>query len=178
MIDLGGDVAVAVNDSGQVVGVSNRRAFSWTQAGGMIDLGTLGDSYSEAKALNANGQVVGWSFSFGDFTSRAVLWQPIANLGCNATLAGCNLKGANLAGAYLKDRDLSDANLTGANLTNANLAAANLTDTNLKEANLTNANLAGANVNGANVKDVIWSNTICPDGTNSDANGGTCVQHL
>ena len=146
----------------------------------MVELRSLGDIETQVKAVNANGQVVGWSSSDGgDFAIfRAVLWQPIANLGCNATLAGCNLKGANLAGAYLKDRDLSAANLMGANLTNANLAAANLTDTNLKEANLTNANLAGANVNGANVKDVIWSNTICPDGTNSDANGGTCKGHL
>jgi len=28
------------------------------------------------------------------------------------------------------------------------------------------------------LKDVIWSNTICPDGTNSDAHGGTCERHL
>ena len=189
MIDLGvlGETfdlseAVAVNDRGQVVGSSSRagywRAFSWTPAGGMVELPALsGIGGSDAVAINASGQVVGSSFNVDGYL-HPVLWQPITNLGCNATLAGCNLKGANLAGAYLKDRDLSDANLTGANLTNANLAAANLTDTNLKEANLTNANLAGANVNGANVKDVIWSNTICPDGTNRDANGGTCVKHL
>jgi len=49
---------------------------------------------------------------------------------------------------------------------------------NMRGTNLTNANLAGANLQGANIKDAIWSNTICPDGTNSDANGGTCVKHL
>ena len=49
MVDLGtlgGDsTAFAVNNSGQVVGVSdisgNRHAFSWTRQGGMVDLGTL-----------------------------------------------------------------------------------------------------------------------------------------
>lgn len=36
-------------------------AFSWTQAGGMVDLGTLpGFPYSKAVAVS-NGQVVGWS---------------------------------------------------------------------------------------------------------------------
>src|SRR5206468_951993 len=101
--------AVAVNDSGQVVGhfflAGRRHAFSWTPDGGMVELRSLGDIETQVKAVNANGQVVGWSSSDGgDFAIfRAVLWQPIANLGCNATLAGCNLKGANLAGAYLKD---------------------------------------------------------------------------
>ena len=189
MIDLGGPVdlraadAVAVNDSGQVVGgftLANRSshyAFSWTPAGGMVELPTLGEGTSEAVAVNARGQVVGASFNT-DGLLRPVLWQPIANLGCHATLAGCNLQGANLAGAYLKDGDLSDANLKSANLARANLSGANLQGANLKGANLTNANLAGAGLNGANVKDVVWSHTVCPDGTNSDSNGGTCMGHL
>ena len=58
MVDLGTlggsySVALAVNDSGQVVGSSSPRrrrphAFSWTQTGGMVDLGTLGGTYSYA----------------------------------------------------------------------------------------------------------------------------------
>ena len=119
-------------------------------------------------AVNARGQVVGRR------DMRAALWQPIAALGCHETLAGCNLKQANLTGAYLEDRNLSGANLKDANLTNANLTGADLTNANLKDANLTNANLTGTKLTGANVKHVIWSKTICPDGTNSDTNGGTC----
>jgi hypothetical protein len=38
----------------------------------------------------------------------------------------------------------------------------------LQRAVLTNASLAG----------VKWVQTICPDGTNSNANGGTCIGHL
>ena len=57
---LGGtdSYAIAVNESGQVVGVSQaaggaEHAFSWTAAGGMIDLGTLGGgSYSLPNAVN------------------------------------------------------------------------------------------------------------------------------
>lgn len=64
---LGGtiSVAIAVNDSGQVVGDSftagdaEFHAFSWTAAGGIIALGTLGATESEAVAVNSSGQMIG-----------------------------------------------------------------------------------------------------------------------
>ena len=71
MVDLGTlggnfSSAVAVNNNGQVVGLSDttasvspNHAFSWTAAGGMVDLGTLGGANSSAYAVNDNGQVVG-----------------------------------------------------------------------------------------------------------------------
>ena len=46
---------------------------------------------------------------------------------------------------------------------------------NLQEANLTDANLSGASLVGANLNKVTWSNTTCPDGTNSDLDGDTCT---
>lgn len=63
---LGGSYsyAMAVNDSGQVVGQSETanggpaHAFSWTQADGMVDL-TPGGGYSSASAVSNGGQVVG-----------------------------------------------------------------------------------------------------------------------
>jgi probable HAF family extracellular repeat protein len=74
---LGGDRALAfgINATGQVVGRSlttteKHRAFVWTPGGTdgvpgnpqMIDLGTLANGdYSEANAINASGQVVGYS---------------------------------------------------------------------------------------------------------------------
>jgi uncharacterized protein YjbI with pentapeptide repeats len=48
----------------------------------------------------------------------------------------------------------------------------------LSGANLFDANLSGADLTGATLTGVIWAHTICPDGTNSDDNGGTCVGHL
>jgi uncharacterized protein YjbI with pentapeptide repeats len=42
---------------------------------------------------------------------------------------------------------------------------------------MTNADLTGANLAGANIQKITWSNTTCPDGTNSNADGGTCVGH-
>lgn len=75
------------------------------------------------------------------------------------------------------------ADLSGADLRGASLRRADLTG-----ARLTNANLRGANLDGAEVSDVVWGNTVCPDGANSDASaregrdgrlvGGTCVGHL
>jgi probable HAF family extracellular repeat protein len=83
--------ATAVNDSGQVVGYSSipgdntngcfsspsdrtrYRAFVWTIAGGMHDLGTLGGKCSWATAVNNSGQVVGWSTNAAGHT-RAFLW--------------------------------------------------------------------------------------------------------
>ena len=97
---------------------------------------------------------------------------------CGGSPGGCNLSGANLTNAQLDGANLKGTNLKGAILVGANLAGANLQGANLLGADLTNANLTGANLKGANVKGVIWWNTICPDGTNSTADGGTCVGHL
>jgi hypothetical protein len=95
---------------------------------------------------------------------------------CNLSglsLSGLNLKGANLSYANLAGTELDHANLTGANLSKATLANADLTNVNL-----TGANLAGATLRGAIIKGVTWSSTICPDGSNSSKDHGTCVGHL
>ena len=55
-------------------------------------------------------------------------------------------------------RDRSNADLSGAVLSNADLS---------------NADLSGADLTG-----VYWYDTTCPDGTNSDNNGYTCVNNL
>jgi probable HAF family extracellular repeat protein len=67
MQDLGvlatGDNAYAagINSSGEVVGYSGARAFVWTAANGMQDLGTLGGSSSTATGVNDAGEVTGYS---------------------------------------------------------------------------------------------------------------------
>lgn len=95
-----------------------------------------------------------------------------------ANLAGFNFSGATLESAILAGANLTDANLSRANLTFASLNQANLTGANLNQANLTDTNLSGAVLFNANVNRVTWFNTTCPDGTNSDADGGSCLGHL
>ena len=91
----------------------------------------------------------------------------------NSDLSGVNLDGANLTGA-----NLMFVNLTGASLLNANLAGALVNGANLTNADLSNADLSNANMTRADLTGVTWSNTACPDGTNSDDNGGDCLAHL
>jgi phospholipase C len=82
------------------------------------------------------------------------------------------------ANADLSHRNLRDANLSGAILTGANLRFADLDGGFLPNANLTGANLRGADLRHADIAGVTWSNTVCPDGTNSDGDGGSCQRHL
>ena len=76
-------VATGINDAGKVVGEANRpdsavHAFLWA-SGVMRDLGTLGGQQSGAAAINATGQVVGYSTLKAapgkTPVTRAFLWQ-------------------------------------------------------------------------------------------------------
>lgn len=112
----------------------------------------------------------------------------------NAALSGASMTGADLVYANLGNADLTNgeladtnmlsASLVGTNLTGANLTFANLTDANLVNANLTDATLTDANLKGAImdqtttiITGVAWHRTTCPDGTNSDNDGGTCANN-
>jgi len=95
-----------------------------------------------------------------------------------ADLTGADAQGANLSGAVLSGTILTDANLQGTNLSNADLSGADLSGANLTGANLKSANLTNANLSGANLTGITWSNTTCPDGTNSSNDGGTCINNL
>ena len=89
----------------------------------------------------------------------------------NANLTGSNLRGAAISGQFA----LPGANLTGANLTGAMVTG----QFAMPDVNLTRANLNGATVTGQSaLTGATYNDTTCPDGTNSDDNGGTCTGHL
>jgi hypothetical protein len=146
--------------------------------------------------LTTPGDVRGGRYDFG-VQIVTVFQAPVAPAPATGTgpdLNGRNLKGTPLAGAYLvgatmrganlNKNDLSDALLVNADLAGANLNktdlsgallnGANLSGANLNSADLTGADLTGANLTGANLNKVVWSNTTCPDGSNSDSDGGSC----
>jgi uncharacterized protein YjbI with pentapeptide repeats len=119
---------------------------------------------------------------FAPGSSGSPFAQVVTQHPCQA-LAGCNLKGldfshATLTAAHLQGANLAGADLRGATLDYASLKEANLNGANLGGANLIRATLEGANLRGANLKGVLWGTTTCPDGTNSDKHGGTCLGHL
>lgn len=97
---------------------------------------------------------------------------------------GCDLTSADLSTAFVR-AVFAGANLTGANLTGGLFDSAIFTRANLsgviaspgvfEDADFTDANLTGAKMNGAIFGGAIWKNTTCPDGTNSDLNGRTCI---
>jgi ABC-type phosphate transport system substrate-binding protein len=129
-------------------------------------------------AAGAHSVVAAYSGASGFAASTSpALTEVISETPC-ATLAGCNLSGVSLSGADLSGADLSAANLNRADLAGAHLNGASLSGANLNRADLSGADLSGASLAGANLNDVTWSGTICPDGTNSDNDGGTCLGHV
>jgi hypothetical protein len=140
--------------------------------------GTTATCTTTAGAAAGHNIVASFSGSSGSVGSTSsVLTEVVTSTFCRS-LAGCNLHGLNLTNANLAGANLTGANLSDANLTGANLAGANLTAANLAGANLTGANLTRASLVWANLNKVTWSNTTCPDGTNSSADRGTCTRHL
>ena len=106
------------------------------------------------------------------------------NESANLVVAGpCTHNGNNYTGSDCAANDLSGAQLFNANFSWSNLSWANLSGANLINANLTGANLTGTDLDGAitfnaNFTDVTWSDTTCPDGSNSSTNTPkTCIGH-
>jgi uncharacterized protein YjbI with pentapeptide repeats len=99
-----------------------------------------------------------------------------------------NLTGANLSNMWIHSFDapgaiLQDVNFSGSeirfvdwrntNLTGADLSATFLTYVNVSGASFVNATLLGAKLRAGNpLTGANWSNTICPDGSNSDHDDG------
>jgi len=117
-------------------------------------------------------------FTGADLRAADITWGGFSG----ATFRRADLRDARLHSIYadFRDRrtDFRHADLRRADLTDASLAGANFDDARLAGADFSSARLGFSSFAGADLRGVTWSNTTCPDGTNSDANGGTCLGHL
>ena len=117
-----------------------------------------------------------------------------------AKLDGADLNGADLAGADFGGHslphleDLTDVVFSNVDLAGADLADTYLFDSPMDGANVADAAFAGAYVIGVNFSNAVltgsdlkdaqslelpqWSDTTCPDGTNSTSDAGTCINNL
>jgi len=100
---------------------------------------------------------------------------------------GCRLDGAALDGLPMNSSSFAGVSARGASLRSsmassvfrdADLAGADLSNAVIQGSDFTGANLLGADLTNAISRGATWKNTTCPDGTNSDANGGTCIGTL
>jgi len=112
IIDLGAygrkAIALAVNESGQVVGWSpvpgdSIQGFFWTKQGGLVELGSLGGGSSEVSYVNASGVVVGYSTTTGGQTHAASWtmnggWTDLGTLGGAISVATMVSPGGQIVG--------------------------------------------------------------------------------
>jgi hypothetical protein len=98
----------------------------------------------------------------------------------NLDLQGTSFCGANLTGIdFSSDQPHSEVTMHRAQFVGADLRDALFVNTYLIEIDFTDADLTGADLTSSpEIERCVWDNTTCPDGTNSDDNGGTCDQAL
>jgi len=103
-----------------------------------------------------------WTYESGAF------FGPWAELvGGFTSFTGKSLVAGDWTQISAADLDFSDSVIANTDLRGADLA----------NGDFTRANLLGSSIDQTDFSGAIWSNTTCPDGTNTDTNGGTCVGH-
>jgi uncharacterized protein YjbI with pentapeptide repeats len=118
------------------------------------------------------GQGKGWTGTNLSNTSLNLFNQNLSAVSVGMT--GANLSGLNLNQATLSLLDLSSVNFSGANLLNADLSNSDITNVDFTNADLTQTNMNGATGSPMATLPATYSDTTCPTGVNSDANGGNC----
>ncbi|MDX1417383.1 MAG: pentapeptide repeat-containing protein [Candidatus Promineifilaceae bacterium] len=105
-----------------------------------------------------------------------------------ADFRDANISGANFSGNYINSFDLPRAIAQNADFSGATMTFMNMRDTDLRGADLSGASLGHMSFHNADFRDatllgaeqssgvhfddVIWGNTTCADGSNSDDNDG------
>lgn len=95
----------------------------------------------------------------------------------NSNFAGSNFSNVNITDTtFITNSDFSNTNFTSATFSGQNTIM--IQNANFTNANFTNAVLLGVDFTSTTRTGITWSNTTCPDGTNSDNYGNTCEGHL
>jgi uncharacterized protein YjbI with pentapeptide repeats len=99
--------------------------------------------------------------------------------------SGADLSGARFISGEFDAIIMRGANLSGATIDGSTFSAEKVNGgqttlyPDMSDVIFTNANLSGSTfAPGTDFAGATWSNTTCPDGTNSDSDGGTCVNNL
>lgn len=91
-------------DRGMAVGLCNletpRRAFAWTEAMGVVDLGTLGGTNAVALGTR-NGRAVGTSALSGDLTENAFVWSLTTGMIDLGSLGGSSTYASAISGRHV-----------------------------------------------------------------------------
>jgi uncharacterized protein YjbI with pentapeptide repeats len=150
----------------------------------LTDAQLTGINVTNADLTNANLSGVSSGDISGTPGELSANWQIIDGylIGPGAYANGADLTrfsddGVDLSGLVLTNAFLWEASMTNDNLTDADFFDSFVAVT-LDDSNLTGVNFEGANLSEASLTNVVWSNTTCPDGSNSDNDGGTCANNL
>lgn len=178
---------VICSNSCDLTGIGNRLAGKNLTGAIIIGLTTSqGEDFTDTNFTNTfmpNAIIADSTFANTNFTGANIhSW----NIQSNSQTV--NFQGAKFTNTALDHWQIS-SNGSGADFSNADFTGANLTwmnqgNTTPSPMNFTNANFTNADFSNspsfsghANVTGVTWSNTTCPDGTNSNNDGNTCVGH-
>lgn len=134
------------------------------------------------------GEFDGASLKYTDFSYSQGTYLRFRNTNMtHAVFANSNYESGWFNNADLTYTDFNNVTFTMFNapngyrndFSNSNLSYSNFNDASLYGLTFANADLTGATFVGTTfVGNNVWSNTICPDGTNSDDNGNTCENNL
>ncbi len=138
--------------------------------------GTHFNSVSGTFAGNNNGG----NFTNADFTGAVMNSSWYAdNVTPNFDVVNPNFSGANFTNvAFTPPINGFALVFDNANFSNANFTGASFNGTPQRNVRFQTANFTGADLSGVTMTNIAWDNTICPDGTNSNSHGNTCVGHL
>lgn len=162
--DLSGATLEYLSTNGQLIGAPRALPTGWAVSDGWLFGPSNGATYA--------GNLTGTVFSPTDLSGANFIDSDFAGSDFRAVTS---FSGTNLSYDNLSSSNFTGVNLTGALISSTDLEGANLTGATLNGDDLTNADLTGATLSGAALAGVTWANTTCPDGSNSDTDGGTCI---